>query len=101
MALLEEVSLSWGSGILGFGVVALTAPAVLPAVGAALRPVAKAIIKGYFVLTDVVRSQTSVIREENTKAAKRTSSLQQSRMASKKREHAKSRSKHQGKAKRG
>jgi hypothetical protein len=99
MALLEEVSLGWGGGVVGFGVVALTAPAILPAVGTALRPVAKAIIKGYFALTDMVGTQTSAIRDDNTKVPKRTSSLKQSRMASKKRERARSRSRHHGKAK--
>lgn len=99
MALLEEVSLGWGSGVVGVGVVALAAPAVLPAVGTALRPVAKAVIKGYFALTDLVGTKTSAIRNESAEAPTKRSSLKQSRMASKKRERTRSRSKQQGKAK--
>jgi hypothetical protein len=54
MALVEDMVLGWGSGaLLGVGAV-VVAPAVLPKVGALLRPVAKGFIKGYFALTEVL-----------------------------------------------
>ena len=45
---------SWGAALVGVGV-ALVAPTVLPAVGAALRPLAKSAIKGGVVLYDTVK----------------------------------------------
>jgi hypothetical protein len=99
MALLEEISLGWNSGIVGFGVVALATPAILPAIGTALRPVAKAIIKGYFAVTDMVNTQTSTRTDDSKKTPMRTSSPKRSKLASDKRERSRSRSKSQGKTK--
>ena len=55
MALFEDVLKgSWGAALVGVGV-ALVAPTVLPAVGAALRPLAKSAIKGGVMLYDTVK----------------------------------------------
>ena len=55
MALFDDVLEGWGTNVLiGVGV-ALAAPIILPAIAAAFRPLAKALIKGYFALADAVQ----------------------------------------------
>ncbi len=52
MALLDDLFSGWGTTVLiGVGVAA-AAPALLPAVGTAIRPVAKGLIKGGLYIAD-------------------------------------------------
>ncbi len=52
MALLDDVFSGWGTtALIGIGV-ALAAPALLPAVGTVIRPVAKGLIKGGLYIVD-------------------------------------------------
>ena len=52
MALLDDVFSGWGTTVvIGVGV-ALAAPALLPAVGEVIRPVAKGLIKGGLYIAD-------------------------------------------------
>jgi hypothetical protein len=64
MALLEDVFKgTWGVALVGVGV-ALVAPTVLPAVGAALRPLAKTAIKGGVILYDTVKETIAEAGEQ-------------------------------------
>jgi Protein of unknown function (DUF5132) len=64
MALFEDAVKSWGLPVLvGAGVV-LALPVVLPVVGSALRPMAKAAIKGYMALADSVAEGAATLAEE-------------------------------------
>jgi hypothetical protein len=64
MTLFEDAVKSWGLPILvGAGMV-LALPVVLPVVGGALRPVAKAAIKGYLALADSVAEGAAALAEE-------------------------------------
>jgi hypothetical protein len=64
MALLEDAVKSWGMpALVGVGVV-LALPVVLPVVGGALRPVAKAAIKGYLSLADSLTEYAASAAEE-------------------------------------
>jgi uncharacterized protein DUF5132 len=55
MALLEDVLGGWTGGVLvGLGA-AVVGPAIFPAAGSILRPVAKTLVKGGLVVTDGVR----------------------------------------------
>jgi hypothetical protein len=55
MALVDDVLSGWGTTVLiGVGV-ALAAPTLLPAAGAALRPVAKGLIKGGLFVVDSLK----------------------------------------------
>lgn len=66
MALFEDVLKgSWGAALVGVGV-ALVAPTVLPAVGAALRPLAKTAIKGGVLLYDTVKESIAEAGEQVT-----------------------------------
>ena len=66
MALLEDVFKgTWGMALVGVGV-ALVAPTVLPAVGAALRPLAKTAIKGGVMLYDTVKESIAEAGEQVT-----------------------------------
>jgi predicted tellurium resistance membrane protein TerC len=66
MALFEDVLKgSWGAALVGVGV-ALVAPTVLPAVGAALRPLAKSAIKGGVMLYDTVKESIAEAGEQVT-----------------------------------
>ena len=56
---------SWGAALVGVGV-ALVAPTVLPAVGAALRPLAKSAIKGGVMLYDTVKEGVAEAGEQIT-----------------------------------
>ena len=52
MALIDDLFSGWGTTVLiGVGV-ALAAPALLPAVGTVIRPVAKGLIKGGLYIAD-------------------------------------------------
>jgi hypothetical protein len=65
MALLENTWKGWGPEILiGVGVV-LAVPILLPVVAATVRPLAKALIKGYFALADVVKEVAEEATREN------------------------------------
>ncbi len=64
MALLEDVFKgTWGVALVGVGV-ALVAPTVLPAVGVALRPLAKTAIKGGVMLYDTVKETIAEAGEQ-------------------------------------
>jgi hypothetical protein len=64
MALFEDaLKGSWGAALVGVGV-ALVAPTVLPAVGAALRPLAKSAIKGGVMLYDTVKESIAEAGEQ-------------------------------------
>lgn len=64
MAGLEDVLKgSWGAALVGVGV-ALVAPTVLPAVGAAIRPLAKSVIKGGVFLYDTVKESVAEAGEQ-------------------------------------
>ena len=64
MAGLEDVLKgSWGAALVGVGV-ALVAPTVLPAVGAAIRPLAKSVIKGGVLLYDTVKESIAEAGEQ-------------------------------------
>ncbi len=64
MALFEDVLKgSWGAALVGVGV-ALVAPTVLPAVGAAIRPLAKSAIKGGVLLYDTVKESIAEAGEQ-------------------------------------
>jgi len=55
MALLDDMLSGWGTTVvIGVGV-ALAAPALLPAAGAVIRPVAKGLIKGGLFVADSLR----------------------------------------------
>ena len=54
---------SWGAALVGVGV-ALVAPTVLPAVGAAIRPLAKSVIKGGVLLYDTVKESIAEAGEQ-------------------------------------
>jgi len=55
MALLDDLFSGWGTTVLiGVGV-ALAVPALLPVVGAVVRPVAKGLIKGGLALVDTLQ----------------------------------------------
>jgi hypothetical protein len=54
---------SWGAALVGVGV-ALVAPTVLPAVGAALRPLAKSAIKGGVMLYHSVKETIAEAGEQ-------------------------------------
>lgn len=55
MASLDDLFSGWGTTVLiGVGV-ALAAPALLPVVGAVVRPVAKGLIKGGLYLADTLQ----------------------------------------------
>ena len=54
---------SWSAALVGVGV-ALVAPTVLPAVGAALRPLAKSAIKGGVMLYDSVKETIAEAGEQ-------------------------------------
>ncbi len=65
MALLDSTWKGWGPEILiGVGVV-LAAPILFPAVASAVRPLAKALIKGYFALADVVKEMAEEATRES------------------------------------
>lgn len=64
MAILEDVLKgSWGAALVGVGV-ALVAPTVLPAIGAAIRPLAKSVIKGGVLLYDTVKESIAEAGEQ-------------------------------------
>lgn len=54
---------SWGTALVGIGV-ALVAPTVLPAVGEALRPLAKSLIKGGVMLYDTAKEAIAEAGEQ-------------------------------------
>lgn len=56
---------SWGAALVGVGV-ALVAPTVLPVVGAAIRPLAKGVIKGGVMLYDTVKEGVAEAGEQIT-----------------------------------
>lgn len=66
MSLFEDMFKgSWGTALVGVGV-ALVAPTVLPAVGAALRPLAKGVIRGGVLLYDTVKETIAEVGEQVT-----------------------------------
>ena len=65
MALLENTWKGWGPEILiGVGIV-LAAPIIIPVVAATVRPLAKALIKGYFALADAVKEVAEQASQES------------------------------------
>ncbi|MDN5940697.1 MAG: DUF5132 domain-containing protein [Nitrospira sp.] len=64
MSILEDVLKgSWGTALVGVGI-ALVAPTVLPAVGAAIRPLLKEAIKGGLLLYDTVKESVAEAGEQ-------------------------------------
>ena len=64
MAVFEDALSRWSSSALvGVGAV-LAAPLGLPIVGALLRPVAKGLVKGYFLVADVVQAGPAETSEQ-------------------------------------
>jgi hypothetical protein len=65
MELLENTWKAWGPEILiGIGVV-LAVPIILLVVATTVRPLAKALIKGYFALADVVKEMVEEATQES------------------------------------
>ena len=64
MALFDDVLKGWGpSALIGVGV-ALAAPVLLPALAAGARPLAKTLIKGYFVVAESVQEAAAEAGEQ-------------------------------------
>jgi L-aminopeptidase/D-esterase-like protein len=64
MALIDNLFKGWGSGFLvGVGAGAL-APQVIPGLGSAVRPIAKAVIKGALAVADAVKVATAEAQEQ-------------------------------------
>jgi hypothetical protein len=64
MALIDNLFKGWGSGFLvGVGAAAV-APQVFPNLGSAVRPVAKAVIKGALAVVDAVKEATAEAQEQ-------------------------------------
>ena len=64
MALIDNLFKGWGTGFLvGVGAAAV-APQVFPGLGTAVRPVAKAVIKGALAVADAVRVATAEAQEQ-------------------------------------
>jgi hypothetical protein len=64
MALIDNLFKGWGSGFLvGVGAAAL-APQVIPGLGSAVRPIAKAVIKGALAVADAVQVATAEAQEQ-------------------------------------
>jgi hypothetical protein len=64
MAVLKDMSKGWIPGIMvGVGVT-LAAPIILPVLGAALRPLAKSVIKGGMAVGDRIKEVTAEAREQ-------------------------------------
>jgi hypothetical protein len=66
MSMIEDVIKgSWGMALVGVGV-ALVAPTVLPALGAAIRPLAKSAVKGGILLYDSMKETLAEAGEQVT-----------------------------------
>jgi hypothetical protein len=64
MALIENLFKGWGSGFLvGLGAAAI-APQVIPGLGSAVRPLAKAVIRGALAVADAVKEATAEAQEQ-------------------------------------
>ena len=64
MSLLDTATKGWGGGLLiGIGA-AVAAPIILPAAGAAVRPIAKGLVWGLLAATDKLRELASETREQ-------------------------------------
>ena len=64
MAFLDDAMKAWGAPALVAVGVVVALPLLLPVVGTALRPVAKAAIKGYLALSDSVSEYAAGAAEE-------------------------------------
>ncbi len=64
MAFFEDALGGWTGGlVLGVGT-ALLGPSILPAAGAIVRPLAKAVIKGGYLVADGVRTLAAEVSEQ-------------------------------------
>ena len=64
MNLLDTVTKGWGGGLLiGLGA-AVAAPIILPAAGAAVRPIAKGLVWGCLAAVDKLRELAAETREQ-------------------------------------
>jgi len=63
MALLDDVLGGWSGVVLGFGA-AYIAPSVAPAIGATIRPLAKAVVWGSLVVADRARELAAEATEQ-------------------------------------
>jgi hypothetical protein len=64
MSLIDDLFSGWGATVLiGVGV-ALVAPALLPAVGAVIRPVTKGLIKGGLYVADTLQEMVAESGEQ-------------------------------------
>jgi hypothetical protein len=60
MALLDDVFSGWGGIVVGLGA-AVVAPAVLPALGTVVRPVAKGLVRGTLFVSDQAMALVSQV----------------------------------------
>jgi len=64
MAVLKDMSNGWIPGIMvGVGIT-LAAPVILPVLGAALRPLAKSVVKGGIAVGDRIKEVSAEAREQ-------------------------------------
>ena len=64
MSLLDTATKGWGGGLLiGLGA-AVAAPVILPAAGAAVRPIAKGLVWGCLAAVDQLRELAAETREQ-------------------------------------
>jgi hypothetical protein len=63
MALLDDVLKGWGGILIGFGA-AMVAPALLPAAGSGIRPLAKTLVKGALAAADRVKEVVAEASEQ-------------------------------------
>jgi len=63
MALLGDAFKGWGGILVGFGA-AIAAPAILPAAGSTLRPLAKTLVKGALLAADRVKELVAEAGEQ-------------------------------------
>jgi uncharacterized protein DUF5132 len=64
MSMLEDLTKGgWTTALVGVGV-AIVAPSVLPAIGSAMRPLAKAVVKGGVLVYDAVKEGVAEAGEQ-------------------------------------
>lgn len=64
MALLDDALKGWVPGVLIGAGIALAAPILLPEAAAGVRPLAKALIKGYLAVADAVKEVVAEAGEQ-------------------------------------
>jgi hypothetical protein len=74
MALLDDVFSGWGGILVGVGA-AIVGPSVLPALGTAVRPIAKGVVRGTLFVSDQVMALAGQVAELATDARDQVSEL--------------------------